>query len=493
MEKIERHMAELSNTDFTYSLAQRLLQEARYEQAIAALSQRIESQPDDRMARLLLLLANISQFGTGPFNRQIEEVRLFVNLSSNERNVVRQIFLVCFQHAERDGQTIQKMVFQRLIRRLMLNQPLDISISEAREIEQSDEPSSTLGAPAILPSTARSSAAAIPEPFTAAPRRLHRWDEYALIGAGAMIVIVLLGFYFKSAHRTPVAHNPAQLLSLISGDDIDTDSAADRPRPAVILAPSFTAEPTRILLVKQLEGLNQAYARWTDADPNTSGTVVLKLKIEPSGKVTRIEEIVSRLSEHRFLEVIIAEAKLWKLPHRGTTATEVSVPLIFNPRAVEATQQVAARQLPEADLPAPQPVAAHTNFALEEAESLAPQLPMVTKKEPAIRRRGIRPPERSEDTEIATVSRQRSDAPEKLAVNDQRPALPAAEIETEIARAAALKNEPRFAADAIENVGRGMRVTVLSKERDWIQVKVKSSGAVGYLRKEYLAAFHSPR
>ena len=95
-------MAELSNTDFTYSLAQRLLQEARYEQAIAALSQRIESQPDDRMARLLLLLANISQFGTGPFNRQIEEVRLFVNLSSNERNVVRQIFLVCFQHAERE-------------------------------------------------------------------------------------------------------------------------------------------------------------------------------------------------------------------------------------------------------------------------------------------------------------------------------------------------------------------------------------------------------
>ena len=56
-----------------------------------------------------------------------------------------------------------------------------------------------------------------------------------------------------------------------------------------------------------------------------------------------------------------------------------------------------------------------------------------------------------------------------------------------------VKNEPRFAADAIENVGRGMRVTVLSKERDWIQVKVKSSGAVGYLRKEYLAAFHSPR
>ena len=83
------------------------------------------------------------------------------------------------------------------------------------------------------------------------------------------------------------------------------------------------------------------------------------------------------------------------------------------------------------------------------------------------------------------MSRQRSDAPEKLAVNDQRRVFLRGN-ETEIARTVALKNEPRFAADAIEKVGRGMRVTVLSKERDWIQVKVKSSGTVGYMRKEYL-------
>jgi hypothetical protein len=98
------------------------------------------------------------------------------------------------------------------------------------------------------------------------------------------------------------------------------------------------------LLNRQLENLNKAYARWTDADPNTSGTVSLKLRIEPSGKVTKIEEVVSTLSEHRFLDVIIAEAKLWKLPHGGTTSAEVSVPLIFNPHAPEPAQQVVERQ-----------------------------------------------------------------------------------------------------------------------------------------------------
>ena len=328
-----RQMAKLPITDFTYSKVQRLLQEACYDQAIAALSQRIEAQPQDRMARLLLLLANVSRFGTGPFNRQIDELRLFTDLSSNERHIVRQIFLVCFQHAERDGQTIQKIVYQRLIRRLMLNQPLDISISEARSIEQSEEAPSTCIVPAALPWTAAGIDDAGPEVFPRAPWRLDRWDEYALIGAGAMIIIVLLGFYVMTGRRAPLAQNPVQLISLASGDDSETEIIADRTRPVVLLAPTFTAEPARRLLSNQLGGLTEAYARWIEADPNTSGYVSLKLKIEPSGRVAKVEEVLSRLSEHRFLEVVIAEAKLWKLPHGGTTAAEVSVPLIFNPRA----------------------------------------------------------------------------------------------------------------------------------------------------------------
>ncbi len=487
-------MAELPNKEFSYSLAQRLLHEARYDQAIVELSQRIETQPDDRTARLLLLLANVSQFGTGPFNRQVDEVRLFADLTNNERQIVRQIFLTCFQHAERNGQTIQKMVYQRLIRRLMLNQPLDISISDAREIEQSEETSSTPGDSRILPSTATSMDEFMPKPFTATPQRLHRWDEYALIGAGAMIVIVLLGFYIKGEHRTPVAHNPAQLLSLISANESDTVAALERTRPNAILAPTFTAEPTRTLILNQLGSLNKAYARWTDADPNTNGTVSLKLKIEPSGKIAKVEEVVSRLSEHRFLDVILAEAKLWKLPHRGKTAAEVSVPLIFNPRGTEPSEQIVDRQLDEPVLLAQETAATHTSFALEEAEPAAEELPIVAKKVPAAKARGKRPQERSGNTEIATAPERRGDSSSSLAVHHEpAAALPVTETETEIARAAALKHEPRFAAEAIENVNRGMRVTVLRKERDWIQVKVKSSGNIGYLRKEYLAALPSLR
>lgn len=488
-------MTEQPNTDFTYSLVQRLLQEARYNEAIIALSQRIEIQPGDRMARLLLLLANVSQFGTGPFNGQIEEVRLLADLSSNERHIVRQIFLVCFQHAERDGQTIQKIAYQRLIRRLMLNQPLDISITEAREIEQSAESSSIFEVPGVSPGTAVSSSETMAERFTAAPRRLHRWDEFALMGAGVMIVIVLVGFYVTSGRRTPIAQNPAQIVSLVSGlGSRDTEWGISHTRPTAVLAPTFTGEPVRRLLNRQLENLNKAYARWTDADPNTSGTVSLKLRIEPSGTVTKIEEVVSTLSEHRFLDVIIAEAKLWKLPHGGTTSAEVSVPLIFNPHAPEPAQQVVERQLREPDLPARELAAAHTSFALEEAEPPAAVLSVNAKNDSAVKPHTGGPLERVGDTDIVVAPKRRSESPDKRAVEREvAAAVPSAQTETEIARPAALKHEPRFAADAIEMVGQGTRVTVLRTERDWIQVKVTSSGSVGYLRKEYLTAFNTRR
>jgi len=489
-----RHMAELPITDFTYSLVQRLIQEAHYDQAIAALSQRIEAQPHDRMARLLLLLANVSQFGTGPFSGQIEELRLFTDLSSNERHIVRQIFLVCFQHAERDGQTIQKIVYQRLIRRLMLNQPLDLSITEAREIEQSEENRSASFAPAALQPTVTRDEEAEAQLFTKAPRRLDRLDQYILIGAGAMIVILLLGSYVMMGQKPRYALNPAQLLSLLSGEDSEAGSASDRTGPAVRLPPTFTAEPTRRLLLNQLDGLQNAYSRWTNADPTTSGSVSLKLKIEPSGKVAKVEEVVSRLSEHRFIDVVVAEAKLRKLPHGGATAAEISVPLIFNAAATMPGQQV-AQPPPQEPVPLSDDLElAHTNFALEEAEPSAPDVPAVAKSENALQPHTHSPLEPDSDTVIAVAAKNSDASQTHAAVKAQPTAASAIALaETETARAAAVKHEPRFAAGAVEKVRLGTRVTVLRKERDWFKVKVQSSGNVGYLRKEYLAGFASLR
>ena len=436
-------MAEHSTTEFTYSRIQRLLQKGSYDDAIAMLSRRVECQPLDRAARLLLLLANMSKFGPGDFNRQIEEIKFMNELTGNERYIVQQIFLVGFRHAVQEGQTIQKIIYQCLLRRLMLGHPLDVAISQTREIEEEcSNPSSAEDISPALGIAEMKPVEAKPEVAPVAPARVRGWRQHAMIGAGAMITIVLLGFYVATEPKAPLAQQPSRSLALL-GSGVPMETGTDSNPPAVVLAPTFTAEPARRLIVGQLGKLNNAYARWSQSDPFTSGTVSLKLIIEPSGKIAKVEEVLSRLSEHSFLEVVVAEVKQWKLPPGGVTTAEITVPLIFlSPK--KGSAQLAA-----------------------EGKS----------REPGSARED-RP---TTTTSVATVKR-------KLAGSWTIP-----DRETEITRSAPLKHEPRFAAAAIEKVRLGTRVTVLSKERDWIKVKVKPSGNVGYLRKEYLAIVNNIR
>lgn len=435
-------MAEQTTTEFTYSRIQRLLEERRYDHAITMCSRRVECQPLDRAARLLLLLANMSKFGPGQFKRQIDEIRLIDDLSGNERYIVQQIFLVGFRHAAQAGQTLQKIVYQCLLRRLMLGHPLDVSIGAAEEIEEdcsnpafAEDFSHTFGVAEIKRAEAESEMAPV------APPRTRQWSQHAMIVAGSMI-IVLLGFYVASGRKEPLTQQPSRPFAVVNSA-VQMATGADGEPPAVILAPTFTAEPARRLIVGQLGKLNEAYARWSEADHFTSGTVSLKLIIEPSGKIAKVEEVLSRLSEHRFLDVVVAEVKQWKLPLGGTTTAEISVPLIFLPPKTGSAQLA-------------------TDGKSREPGSAREDRPTT-------------------NTSFATVKRKPA---AKSTILDS---------ETEIARSAALKHEPRFAAAAIEKVRLGTRVTVLSKERDWIKVKVKTSGNVGYLRKEYLAAANNIR
>lgn len=347
---MSKQLAQPSAIDFTYSLIQRLLQEARYDQAIEMLSERIADQPQDRMAVLLLLLANISRYGSDAFEEPIEELRYITDLSINERHIVRRIFLACFQQAERDGRTLQKIVYQRLIRRLLLNQPLDLSISEARALEGNDKlaaiaPADIAPAPATAAATP---AAAIASPLQPSEQR----SPLALAATGAMILL-LLGFYLFTGSK-PAERDPEPVRARVGTESMAL-AAANHPLPP-----------------------------------------------EPPA----------------------AQA--------ASTEVEKAAPLLKP----------------------------HTRYRLEVAREA-----------------------RGDKTAQATPEPQHVTS----AKGEAMEASLQSGIESEIARASMLKQEPRFAADAIEKVDPGTRVIVLAKERDWLKVQVQPSGNIGYLRKEYLS------
>lgn len=376
----------------------------------------------------------------------------------------------------------------------MLGQPLDVSISETQVIEEDcSNPSFAEDIPHTLDFSGMNCDDAESEMAPVAPTRIGRGSQPALIGAGAMIVIVLLGFHVATGRRAPWAQNPSRLFALVDSG-VQMEIGADRNPPAVILAPTFTDEPARRLVSSQLGALNEAYARWSEADPATRGTVALKLSVEPSGKILRVDEVISRLSEHRFLDVVLTEAKMWKLPHRGGQTAEISIPLMFVPGRLLPVNLAAKRKSPEPAAVVENQPATHTSDALEDAEPPARLPDTVAASEIALKPHTHGRLEQASDTEVTALPIESSHSLGN-AMAKQEPAATAniPESETEIARTAALKHEPRFAADAIEKVRLGTRVKVLRKERDWIKVKVQTSGNVGYLRKEYLAAFNTLR
>ena len=60
-------------------------------------------------------------------------------------------------------------------------------------------------------------------------------------------------------------------------------------------------------------------------------------------------------------------------------------------------------------------------------------------------------------------------------------------------RAVSLRGEPRFAATAKAQIGAGTSISVLGAQGDWLKVKTRPSGAVGYVRKEHLVPESSIR
>lgn len=59
-------------------------------------------------------------------------------------------------------------------------------------------------------------------------------------------------------------------------------------------------------------------------------------------------------------------------------------------------------------------------------------------------------------------------------------------IEYRIRRVAPLRQEPRYGAPKIQDIDAGATISVLGTKGDWLKVKTGPSGAVGYVRKEYV-------
>jgi hypothetical protein len=475
-----------------------LLNEGKYEEARVLLSCSLEQDPSDRESRLYLLLVNVMLNGPIAYENDIDKLRDLVDLSNTEKEIVRRIFVLGFEAAEKDGREDQAWVYQRLLRRLLLAQALDqpIQKNSAPIPPAVKNPAPKLANSALVPVHYRYSAwlrdnaialgvlvAASLEDKMRLPgqtwfrRRLGTaWKSKVsprgplAITAVALLLIPIAYFGTRrgnTAKETPNYTNPTPSLPLPRPEL----TSSVFPRDPVLPSrhrddPRTYRKQVHAILAGQLSDLRRAYGDWSQKDRNLMGSLLIKMRVDSNGHVIQAEEKTSRLTDAAFSKVILGEARKWKFPKFNGETAEFTVPLVFVPRGMDPRTIVRWEK-------------AFTSSDVE-TKAVSPLHITGPSAGESEREPSGNPDQRRADLsnpKIALASAGKTQTAEEPPKN-------ATEYKTQ--RAVSLRQKPRFAAATAEDIDPGTGISVLEAKGDWVKVKTRPSGKVGYVRKEYI-------
>jgi hypothetical protein len=329
-------MTEISRPQQFFSEIELLLHEGKYEDAKARLAKRLDQHPRDRESTLYLLLVNATLHGALSYEDEIYRLRNLGDLGDTEREIVRRLFLLAFESAEKDGSEKQAWDYQRLLRRLLLNQPLDHSLPKH-------------GNAAWPTNEARASAPmenALPPTGGLAPGRLSRfrqaWSSNLKLKPSVRLLAEVVAFglliapilYFLVTHdnlANDIAYytkaTPPPLMagnSVLVSEKIALSGSGDTD--------SVKSDTVQKIVADELSSLQQVYDKWVRKNPNIMGSLLVKMKMDTAGNVVKVDEVSSRLSDPGFRNAALDELRKWKFPNANVGAAEFTIPLLFVPQ-----------------------------------------------------------------------------------------------------------------------------------------------------------------
>lgn len=293
--------------------------------ALARADRLLRDNPLDRTARLYELLIKVVLHGPAAHENEVENLRNHADLGELERRIVRKILMVCYDAAERQQDHGRMWGYQRLLRRLVLNQTLDLSMPR-------DEPAGSIKMPDDPPTRNRPNfkAAPIGLLISAASDRLqkifgNRVDPRMGARPGPFILaltLVAAAAAFLTVGTEPRQRAPAppppstaplhadvavgELSAKIDNVDIDTANAA---------------KLREFVQGKQPELKDLYQARVGDVNGLT-GDLTVEVWIDGNGKISKIYESGATLIDFGFKKLIVEEIQKWRFPalHQGTVA-----------------------------------------------------------------------------------------------------------------------------------------------------------------------------
>ena len=201
-----------------------------------------------------------------------------------------------------------------------------------------------------------------------------------------------------------------------------------------------------------LQGMRELFRSEIAKNPSLAGTVTVQFNIAPSGDVSQVREVSSRVNDNDFKKAVIAEGAKWSFPETVAEPVSVTCPLLFVHQGMDITTLVQwekfVGQIGEKSAPA--------RVAANNASSSA----------------------RNAATSVAAKA-----TPAAAKVDGVVKAEPKV---FQIKYATSLRKEPNFSSASLITFTIGTRVTVLGKQGDWLQVRSTDNGPTGFIRKEFV-------
>jgi hypothetical protein len=212
-------------------------------------------------------------------------------------------------------------------------------------------------------------------------------------------------------------------------------------------------------LESQLQGLREFYRQESERDPTLMGGMLLQLAVGPSGDVTHVKELVSRITDSEFKKAVLAEASKWTFPEIITDSTTITCPILFVREGMDITTIVQWEK---------------TLGQFSEKLALAPK--MITQAIPQ-----SQAPDGTKRSEPVAKT---VPVPIK-AKTEPNPEVKSLPRMYQIKHPTAVRQEPNFESPALGKFTAGTKVTVIAASGDWVEVRA-DTGAAGFIRKEFV-------
>jgi Bacterial SH3 domain len=209
----------------------------------------------------------------------------------------------------------------------------------------------------------------------------------------------------------------------------------------------------------QLQGLREFYRQESERDPTLMGGMLLQLTVSPSGDITYVKELVSRIADSEFKKAVLAEASKWTFPEIITDSTTITCPILFVREGMDITTIVQWEK---------------TLGQLSEKSAMAKMDAQATQQNQATEglKRG------------ATVAK--TALVSNKAKAEQNTELKSLTRMYQIKHPTAVRQEPNFESPALGKFPPGTRVTVIATSGDWVEVRADDASLSGFIRKEFV-------